>query len=88
MSPDGRTIAARITTDNGDRSQLGLIDVATGSVNASVRRTAVGIWAWSPAGRSRILFARRHRAHRAVGLRLPGAADRIGRRRHFRRVPA
>ncbi len=55
-SPDGRTLAARITTDNGIFSQLVLIDVA----NARTRRVgpdlgSVGVWSWSPAG-DRILF--------------------------------
>ena len=55
-SPDGRTLAARISTSNGIFSQLALFDVA----NASVKRVgpehgSVGVWAWSPEG-ERIFF--------------------------------
>src|SRR5207248_761690 len=55
-SPDGRTLAARITTDNGIFSQLALIDVASANVNRiGPERGTVGVWAWSPEG-DRILF--------------------------------
>jgi len=56
-SPDGRTIAARVSTDNGIYSQLALIDVATGRVKrVGPAHGAIGVWSWSPAG-DRILFA-------------------------------
>jgi dipeptidyl aminopeptidase/acylaminoacyl peptidase len=55
-SPDGRTIAARITTGNGIFSQLVLIDVATGNARrVGPEQGSVGVWSWSPAG-DRILF--------------------------------
>jgi dipeptidyl aminopeptidase/acylaminoacyl peptidase len=55
-SPDGRTLAARVSIDNGIFSRLALIDVASGNVErVGPERGTVGIWAWSPDGR-RILF--------------------------------
>jgi dipeptidyl aminopeptidase/acylaminoacyl peptidase len=56
-SPDGRTIAARMTTDNGIFSHLVLIDLASGNArHVGPERGAVGVWSWSPAG-DRILVA-------------------------------
>jgi dipeptidyl aminopeptidase/acylaminoacyl peptidase len=55
-SPDGRTIAARTTLDNGIYSQLALIDVASGNVKyVGPERGTVGVWSWSPDG-GRLLF--------------------------------
>ena len=55
-SPDGRSIAARATRDNGIYSQLALIDVASGSVKyVGPERGTIGVWSWSPDG-SRILL--------------------------------
>ena len=55
-SPDGHTIAARFTRDNGIFSQLALIDVASGNVtHVGPERGGVGVWSWSPSG-DRILF--------------------------------
>jgi len=55
-SPDGRTLAARSTTDNGIYSQLRLIDVASGNVKrVGPEQGTVGVWSWSPDG-ERILF--------------------------------
>jgi dipeptidyl aminopeptidase/acylaminoacyl peptidase len=55
-SPDGRTLAARISMDNGIYSQLALIEVATGAVKRiGPEHGTVGVWAWSPEG-GRILF--------------------------------
>ncbi len=55
-SPDGGTLAARLTTDNGIFSQLILIDVAA----AQNRRVgpalgSISVWSWSPSG-DRIVF--------------------------------
>jgi len=56
-SPDGRAIAARVSTDNGIFSQLALIDVQSGNVKRiGPSHGSVGVWAWSPDG-ERILFA-------------------------------
>src|SRR6185369_11293579 len=56
-SPDGRTIAARVSTDNGIYSQISLIDVATGSTKRIGPPTgSIGVWSWSPSG-DRIVFA-------------------------------
>lgn len=55
-SPDGRTLAARVTSDNGIISQLALVDVASGAVQRiGAEGGSVGVWAWSPDGGS-ILF--------------------------------
>ena len=55
-SPDGRSLAARITSNNGIFSQLALIDVTTGTLKrVGPERGTVGVWAWSPDG-GRILF--------------------------------
>jgi dipeptidyl aminopeptidase/acylaminoacyl peptidase len=55
-SPDGRTLAARVTTDNGIFSQLALIDVETGAVKrVGPEHGTVGVWAWSPDSQ-RMLF--------------------------------
>jgi dipeptidyl aminopeptidase/acylaminoacyl peptidase len=57
FSPDGRTIAAKITTDNGIFSQLALVDVETGKAREFGEQTGtIGVWSWSPSG-DRILFA-------------------------------
>jgi dipeptidyl aminopeptidase/acylaminoacyl peptidase len=56
-SPDGKTIAARLTADNGIFSKLALIDVANAKSRAiGWTEGAVGVWSWSPGG-DRILFA-------------------------------
>lgn len=55
-SPDGRTLAARMSRDNGIFSQLALVDVASGAVKlVGPEHGTVGVWAWSPEG-DRILF--------------------------------
>jgi dipeptidyl aminopeptidase/acylaminoacyl peptidase len=55
-SPDGHSIAARLTTNNGVMSQLVLVDVATGAARRiGPERGGIGVWSWSPAG-DRILF--------------------------------
>jgi dipeptidyl aminopeptidase/acylaminoacyl peptidase len=55
-SPDGRTLAARVTTRNGIFSRLALIDVATGATTRlGPEDGTVGVWAWSPDG-GRIVF--------------------------------
>src|SRR5215216_76139 len=57
FSPDGRTVAARVTIDNGIFSQLALIDVDSGRVREVGKLTgSIGVWSWSPSG-DRILFA-------------------------------
>ncbi len=57
FSPDGRTIAARVSTDNGIFSHLALIDVESGKVREVGEPTGgIGVWSWSPSG-DRILFA-------------------------------
>jgi dipeptidyl aminopeptidase/acylaminoacyl peptidase len=56
-SPDGQTIAARISTENGIYSELGLIDVGSGHTRRIGPPTGtIGVWSWSPRG-ERILFA-------------------------------
>jgi len=56
-SPDGRTLAAKVTTDNGTYGRLALIDVASGQVRRiGPSQGTLGIWSWSPSG-DRILFA-------------------------------
>jgi dipeptidyl aminopeptidase/acylaminoacyl peptidase len=55
-SPDGRSLAARVTTNNGIFSQLALIDVATGATRRiGPEHGTIGVWAWSPDG-GHILF--------------------------------
>jgi dipeptidyl aminopeptidase/acylaminoacyl peptidase len=55
-SPDGRTIAARISTANGIYSELALIDVGSGHTRRIGPQTGtIGVWSWSPRG-ERILF--------------------------------
>ncbi len=55
-SPDGRTLAARVTIDNGIYSQLLLVDVDSGTGRrVGPEGGTVGVWSWSPAG-DRILF--------------------------------
>ena len=55
-SPDGKTLAARVTTDNGIYARLALIDVDTGRTRRiGFERGTVGVWAWSPSG-DRIVF--------------------------------
>jgi dipeptidyl aminopeptidase/acylaminoacyl peptidase len=57
FSPDGRTIAARVSTDNGIYSHLSLIDTASGKAKrVGTESGNVGVWSWSPTG-DRILFA-------------------------------
>ena len=50
-SPDGTTLAARMTRDNGIFSHLALIDVADSSIKKRIgpERGSVGVWSWSPA---------------------------------------
>jgi dipeptidyl aminopeptidase/acylaminoacyl peptidase len=56
-SPNGRQLAARVSTYNGIYSQLALIDVAAGSVQrVGPPQGTVAAWSWSPAG-DRVLFA-------------------------------
>jgi dipeptidyl aminopeptidase/acylaminoacyl peptidase len=56
-SPDGKSIAVRISNHNGMHSQLGIIDVATSEVTlVGPESGTVGCWAWSPTG-DRILIA-------------------------------
>jgi dipeptidyl aminopeptidase/acylaminoacyl peptidase len=55
-SPDGRKLAAKLTTDNGIFSQLAIIDATSGETRRiGPEHGTVGVWAWSPDGR-RILF--------------------------------
>jgi dipeptidyl aminopeptidase/acylaminoacyl peptidase len=55
-APDGRSLAARVTTNNGIFSQLAVIDVERGAVERiGPEHGTVGVWAWSPDGQ-RILF--------------------------------
>jgi len=55
-SPDGRTIAAKVSNRNGMHSQLALVDVATGAVEVVGPEDGVlATWAWSWDG-SFILF--------------------------------
>lgn len=55
-SPDGKTLAARISLRNGMGGQLGLIDAVTGAVTrVGPEAGAVSVWAWSPDG-SKIIF--------------------------------
>ena len=56
-SPDGRTLAVKLPSKNGMRSQLGLVDVATGETKAvGAVGGVVACWSWSPGG-ERILIA-------------------------------
>ena len=56
-SPDGRWLAARVSTDNGLYSRLALVDVATGVTRrVGPESGSVTVWSWSPDG-ERILFA-------------------------------
>ncbi len=56
-SPDGRRLAVAVPNRNGMHSQLGLIDVATGTIQlVGPESGVVGCWSWSPAG-DRILIA-------------------------------
>lgn len=56
-SPDGKTLAARISYVNGTRSKLALIDVATGETTLiGTDMSKTGVRAWSPDG-SRIVYA-------------------------------
>jgi dipeptidyl aminopeptidase/acylaminoacyl peptidase len=56
-SPDGQTIAARLSTDNGIYSCLLLIDVADGKTRrVGPPSGTLGVWAWSPDSQ-RVLFA-------------------------------
>lgn len=56
-SPDGQTIALKVSNRNGIYSQLGLVDVATGAMTVvGPWDGVVDEWAWSPDG-SRIVFA-------------------------------
>jgi dipeptidyl aminopeptidase/acylaminoacyl peptidase len=56
-SPDGKTLAARILLRNNMAGQLGLIDVASGTVTRiGPEEGTLGVWAWSPDG-SKIFFA-------------------------------
>ncbi len=56
-SPDGRTVAARISTDNGIYSQIGLIDVEScRTKRVGPPQGTVGVWSWSPSG-DRVVFA-------------------------------
>ena len=55
-SPDGRTLAARVTGASGIYSRLALVDAATGHTRrVGPESGSVGVWAWSP-GSDRILF--------------------------------
>ncbi|MCA9860544.1 MAG: S9 family peptidase, partial [Thermomicrobiales bacterium] len=55
-SPDGSTLAAKILLRNGMEGQLGLVDVATGTVSRiGPEHGTVGVFAWSPDGNA-ILF--------------------------------
>ena len=56
-SPDGRRLAARLSTLNGICSQLALIDADSGAMRlVGPERGVVGLWAWSHEG-DRIIFA-------------------------------
>lgn len=56
-SPDGRSLAVRVTGANGIYSQLVVIDGQTGDLRrVGPERGTVGVWSWSP-GSDRILFA-------------------------------
>jgi dipeptidyl aminopeptidase/acylaminoacyl peptidase len=56
-SPDGSRIAVQVPNRNGMCSQLGLIDVATGTTTLIGPETGVvGLWTWSPSG-EQIIFA-------------------------------
>jgi dipeptidyl aminopeptidase/acylaminoacyl peptidase len=56
-SPDGRSLAARVTTDNGIYSRLAIIDAATGATRrVGPESGSVTVWSWSPGG-DRIIFA-------------------------------
>jgi dipeptidyl aminopeptidase/acylaminoacyl peptidase len=56
-SPDGQTIAVQVPNHNSIYAQLGLVSVATGSVDLiGPPSGAVGVWSWSPNG-DRIIFA-------------------------------
>jgi dipeptidyl aminopeptidase/acylaminoacyl peptidase len=55
-SPDGKRIAAQVTTQNGMASQLALIDVESGKEQrVGWESGMLGTWAWSPDG-ERIIF--------------------------------
>jgi dipeptidyl aminopeptidase/acylaminoacyl peptidase len=58
FSTDGRSVAAKVTTDNGVHSKLALIDVASGRVVREIgdAQGEIGVWSWSPSG-DRIVFA-------------------------------
>jgi dipeptidyl aminopeptidase/acylaminoacyl peptidase len=56
-SPDGQTLAARVTTDNGLYARLALTDVNGGQTRrVGPAHGTIGVWSWSP-GSDRILFA-------------------------------
>jgi len=56
-SPDGRWIAARLSTDNGIYSCLAIVDAATGATRrVGPDLGSVTVWSWSP-GADRIIFA-------------------------------
>jgi dipeptidyl aminopeptidase/acylaminoacyl peptidase len=56
-SPDGRWLAARVSTDNGIYSRLALIDAKSGAVRrVGPESGSVAVWSWSPGG-DRIVYA-------------------------------
>jgi dipeptidyl aminopeptidase/acylaminoacyl peptidase len=55
-SPDGQSLAARVSLENGIFAQLALIDLASGKVKrVGPAHGTIGTWSWSPDG-ERILF--------------------------------
>lgn len=51
-SPDGRTIAVKVSTQNGMCSHIGLVDVETGGMRTIGGESGIaGVFAWSPDGR-------------------------------------
>jgi dipeptidyl aminopeptidase/acylaminoacyl peptidase len=56
-SPDGRSLAVKVSHLNGLCGQLALIEVATGEVRLiGPESGSIGIWAWSPSS-DRLIFA-------------------------------